>query len=75
VSHSSEVLHHDVGKYGGCRKVSGFDGVPFAGIMDEVEVNTDVLGVLIELRMLCKLDCTLVINEDLLGLGSIKVIF
>jgi len=42
--------------------------------MDEVEVDTDVLGALMELRVLCKLDCTLVIDKDLLGLGSLRVV-
>jgi len=69
-----EVLCHDVGEHVGCRKVCGFHGVPFAGIKDEVEVDTDVLGALMNLRVLCKLDCTLVIDKDLLGLGSHRVI-
>jgi len=46
----------------------GFDGVPFAGITDEVEADTDVFGALMELRVLCKLD------KDLLGLGSLRVV-
>jgi len=71
---SREVLRHDVGEQVGCRKVCGFDGVPFAGITDEVEADTDVRGALMELRVFCKLDCTLVIDKDLLGLGSIRVV-
>jgi len=74
VSVSREVLRHDVGEHVGCRKVCGFDGVPFAGITDEVEADTDVLSALMQLRVLCKLDCTLVIDKDLLGLGSLRVI-
>jgi len=74
VSVSREVLRHDVGEHVRCRKVCGFDGVPFAGVTDEVEADTDVLGVLMELRVLCKLDCILVIDKDLLGLGSLRVI-
>ena len=73
MSVASEVLRHDVGEHVGCRKVRGFDGVLFAGIMDEVEADTDVLGALMELRVLCKLDCTLIIDEDLLGLGSLAI--
>ena len=69
-----EVLCHDVGEHVGCRKVCGFDGVPFAGITDEVEADTDVLGALMELRVFCKLDCTLVIDKDLLGFGSLRVV-
>jgi len=69
-----EVLHHDVGEHVGCRKVCCFHGVPFAGITEEVEADTEVLGALMELRVLCKLDCTLVIDEDLLGLGSLTVV-
>ena len=53
MSISREVLRHDVGEHVGCRKVCGFDGVPFAGITDDVEADTDVLGVLRELRVLC----------------------
>ena len=60
VSVSREVLCHDVGEHVGCWKVCCFDGLPFAGITDKVEVDTDVLGVPMELRVLCKLDCTLV---------------
>ena len=74
VSVSSEVLRHDVGEHVGFRKVCGFDGVPFAGVTDEMEWDTDMLGALMELRVLCKLDCTLVIDKDLLGLGSLRVI-
>ena len=74
VSVSREVLRHDVSEHVGCRKVCCFDGVPFAGITDEVERDTDVLGTLLELRVLCKLDCTLVIDEDLQGLGSLRVV-
>ena len=47
MSLSREVLRHDVGEHVGCRKVYGFDGVPFAGITDEVEADTDMLGALI----------------------------
>jgi len=36
-----------------------FYGVPFAGITDEVEADTDVLGALMELWVLWKFDCTL----------------
>jgi len=61
---SREVLRHDDGEHVGCWKVCGFDGVPFAGITDEVEADTDVLRALMELRVLCKSDCTLVIDED-----------
>ena len=64
MSVSSEVLRHDVGEHVGCRKVCGFDGVLFSGITDEVEADTDVLRALMELRVLCKSDCTLVIDED-----------
>jgi len=67
---SREFLCHDVSEHVGCRKVCGFDGVPFAGITDEVEADTDVLGAFLILRVLGKLDCTLVIDKDLLGLGS-----
>jgi len=74
VSVSREVLCHDVSEHLGCGKVCGFDGVPFAGITDEVEVDTDVLGALMELKVLCKLDYSLVIDKDLLGLGSLRVI-
>jgi len=74
VSVSREVLHHDVGESVRFWKVCCFDGVPFAGIMDEVEADTDVLGTLMEFWVLCKLDCTLVINEDFLGLGSFRVV-
>ena len=74
VSVSSEVLHHDIGEHVGGQKVCCFDGVPFAGIMDELEAHTDVLGALMELRDHCKLDCTLVIDEDLLGLSSLRVV-
>jgi len=63
VSVSREVLHHDVGEHVGCRKVCCFDGVPFAGVTDKVEADTDVLGALMELQVLCTLDCTLVIDE------------
>jgi len=73
VSVVREILHHDVGERVGCRKVFGFDGVPFAGITDEVEADTDVLGALREFQVLCKLDCTLVIDEDLLELGSLAI--
>ena len=73
MSLAREILRHDVGEHVGCRKVCGFDSVPFAGIMDEVEADTDVLGALMELLVLCKLDCTLVIDEDLLGLGSLAI--
>ena len=62
VSVSREILRHDVGEQFGCWKVCCFYGVPFAGITDEVEADTDVLGALMELRVLCKLDCTLVID-------------
>jgi len=74
VSVSREVLRHDVSKHVGCQKVCGFDSIPFAGITDEVEVDTDVLGALIELRVPCKLDCALVIDKDLLILGSLRVV-
>jgi len=74
VSVSREILRHDVGKQFGCWKVCCFDGVLFAGITDEVEADTDVLGALMELRVLCKLDCTLVIDENLPGLGSLRVV-
>jgi len=33
----------------GCWEVCGFDGVPFIGITDKVEADTDVFGALIEL--------------------------
>jgi len=49
VSVLREVLRHDVGEHVGCRKVCGFDGVPLAGITDEVEADTDVLGAPMEL--------------------------
>ena len=49
MSVSREVLRHDVGEHVRCRKVCGFDGVPFAGVTDEVEADTDVLGALMEL--------------------------
>ena len=62
MSVSREVLRHNVGEHVGCRKVCGFDGIPFAGVTEEVEAGTDVLGTLMELRVLCKLDCTLVID-------------
>ena len=68
-----EVLRHDVSEHVGCQKVCGFDGVPFAGVTDEVQADTDVLGALMEFRVLCKLDCTLVIDEDLLGLGNLAI--
>ena len=74
MSVSREVLRHDVGEHVRCQKVCRFDGVPFAGITDEVEADTDVIGTLMELRVLCKLDCTLVIDKDLLGLGSLRVV-
>jgi len=74
VSVLREVLRHDVDEYVGCWKVCGFDGIPFAGITDKVEVDTDVLGMLMELRVFCKLDYTLVTDEDLLGLGSLRVV-
>jgi len=74
VSVSREVLRHDVCEHAGCRKVCGFDGVPFAGVTDEVEADTDVLGTLIELLVRCKLDCALVIDKDLLGLSSLRVV-
>ena len=67
---SREVFCHVISEHIECRKVCGFDGVPFAGITDEVEVDTDVVGALMEPWVVCKLDCTLVIDEDLLGLGS-----
>ena len=73
VSVAREVLCHDVGEHVRCRKVCGFNGVSFAGITDEVEADTDVLGALMELGVLCKLNCTLVIDEDLLGLGSLAI--
>ena len=69
-----EVLRHDVSEHVGCQKVCGFDGVLFVGITDKVEVDTDVLGALMKLRVLCKLDCILVIDKDLLGLGSRRVV-
>jgi len=65
-----EVLYHDVGEHVRCQKVSGFDGVPFTDIMDKVDMDTDVLGALMEPWILCKLDCTLVIDKDLLGPGT-----
>ena len=71
---SREVLRHDVGEHVGGRGVCSFDGVPFAGIMVEVEVDADVLGALLELRVLYKLDCTLVVDKYLLGLGSLRVV-
>ena len=74
VSVSREVLRHDVGEHVGGREVCSFDGVPFAGITDEVEADADVLGALMELRVFCKLDCTLVVDEDLLGLGGLRVV-
>jgi len=74
VSVSREVLRHDVGEHVGCRKVCGFDGVPLACVTDEVEADTDVLDVIMELQVLGKLDCTLVIDKDLLGLGSLRVV-
>ena len=74
MSISREVLRHDVGENVGCRKVCGFDGVPFAGITDDVEADSDVLGALMELRVLCKLDCTLIIDEDSLGLVGLRVV-
>jgi len=74
VSVSREVLRHDVGEHVGCQKVCCFDGLPFAGITDKVEADTDVLHTLMELWVFCKLDCTLVIDEDLLGLSSLRVV-
>jgi len=71
---SREVFRYDVGEHVGCRKVCGFDGVPFQGVTDKVEADTDVLGALVKLWVLCKLDCTLVIDKDLLGLGSLRVV-
>ena len=65
VNASREVLRHAVGEHLGGREVCSFDGVPFAGIMDEVEEDADVLGALMELRVLCKLDCTLVVDKYL----------
>ena len=52
----------------------GLDGVPFPGITDKVEADADVLGALMELQVLCKLDCTLAVDKDLLGLGSLRVV-
>jgi len=74
VSFFREILYHNVGEYVGCWKVCGFNGVSFACIVDEVGADTDVLGVLIRLWDLCKLDCTLVINKDLLELSSLRVV-
>jgi len=74
VSVSRDVLRHDVSEHVGKQKVCGFDGIPFAGVTDEVEADTDVLGGLRELLVLCRLDCTLVIDKDLLGLSSLRVI-
>ena len=74
VSVSREILRHDVCEYVGCQKVCGFDGVPFAGGTDEVEADSDVLGALMELLVRCKLDCALVIDKDLLGLSSLRVV-
>ena len=50
MSVSREVLRHDVGEHVGCRKVCGFDGVPFAGITDEVEADTDKIESLSEYK-------------------------
>jgi len=71
VSVSREVLYHDVDEDVGVRVVSSFEGIPFSGNSDEVEAGTDMLGVHIKLRVFCKLDCTLVVSKDLLGLGSL----
>ena len=53
VSVSREAVCHDVGEHVGGREVCSFDGVPFAGITDEVEANDDVLSALVKLRVLC----------------------
>ena len=71
---SREVLRHDVSEHVGCREVCSLDGVAFAGITDEVEADADVLGALVELWILCKLYCTLVVDEDLLWLSSLRVV-
>jgi len=47
-----EVLHHDVSEHVGCWNECCLDGVLCPGIMDEVAADTDLLGVLMELRVL-----------------------
>jgi len=69
----SEVLCHNVGEHVGGREVCSFDGIPFTGITDEVEADADMLGVLMELQIFYKLDCALIVDEDLLELGSLRV--
>lgn len=74
VSHSREVIHHDVSKYVGDQELCSFDGIPFAGITDEVEVDTDLLGVLMELWVLIMLNFIVVVDKDLLRLCSLRVV-
>jgi len=51
VSVSREVLRYDVGEHVGGREVCSFDGVPFTGITYEVDADADMLGALMELRV------------------------
>jgi len=57
----------DVGEQIAYPKISKLEWVPFASVRDEVEADACVFGALVELRVICKLNCALAVDKDLLG--------
>jgi len=64
-----KTLRHDIYRHLRCCKVGGANSIALADVSDKVILYPYVLCTFVELRVLCNLNSTLVVDKDFLWVG------
>ena len=64
-----KALRHDIRRHFRCWEVGRTNSIAFTGISDKMVSYPNVLGSLVELRILCELNSALVVDKDFLRIG------
>ena len=64
-----KTLRHDICRHFRCRQIGRSNDIALAGVSDEMVSHAYMLGSLVKLRVLRKLDSALVVGEDFLWIG------